>query len=57
MKKAFIALLTLLLCFSLFACKPKGDQGDPAQNNPGASSAPNLGGGSIETPIIEVPLN
>ena len=53
MKKAIFALLTLLLCFSIFACKPK-DEEDP-DDNPGVDPTPGLSE-PIETPIIDVPL-
>ena len=54
MKKALFALLTLLLCFSLFACKDKnGDETDG--NKPTVNPTPGFSE-PIETPIIDVPL-
>lgn len=54
MKKALFALLTLLLCFSLFACNPK-DKEDSDDKKPSEDLTPGLSE-PIETPIIDVPL-
>ena len=55
MKKALLALLTLLLCFSLFACGPKDEQNDGGNNGPQIPSTPGFDE-PIDTPIVEIPL-
>ena len=56
MKKALLALLSLLLCFALFACTPddpnEGGNNDQSQGgtNPGLKD-------STDTPIIDLELN
>ena len=54
MKKALLALLAILLSFSLFSCGDKTD--DPADPNETPKIENPVSGNPIDTPFVEVPL-
>lgn len=54
MKKALLALLAILLSFSLFACGDGTD--DPESSNDTPKIENPVSGNPIDTPFVEVPL-
>ena len=55
MKKALLALLALLLSFSLFACTPEETPGEKPGQTPSGPEIPEEIQGT-DTPYVDVPL-
>lgn len=56
MKKALLALLTLLLSFALFACTPEDDpNGKDPTDPPAGPVIP--GSGTVDTPYTDIDLS
>ena len=54
MKKALLALLAILLSFSLFACGDKNGDSEGTNDTPKIENP--VSGNPIETPFVEIPL-